>query len=207
MPNQSLRALPAIKPGAHIGILGGSFDPPHICHQLLGLSFLALEPIDELWVIPCANHANKSNLTDFTHRFNMCSIAFRRIDNVRVLDVENHLTAPNYTIETINFILNNSPQAHLHFGIGSDLVNSFQTWHDADDIIRKARIVIFERTSYRIDRLPSLLRTAGVHRGYALPDINSTDLREFLQNRSAKDQVPYVDRDVARYVDENHLYE
>src|SRR5690606_16507888 len=140
--------LPVVKPSSHIGILGGSFDPPHICHQLLALSFLALEPLDELWVIPCANHAFKNDLTDFAHRLTMCTIAFGRIKHVRVLDLENHLEGPSYTIETINFILKHLPTINLHLGIGSDLVANFHAWHRAQEIVHKAQIVIFERTSY-----------------------------------------------------------
>jgi nicotinate-nucleotide adenylyltransferase len=95
-----MQHIPSVKSGAQIGILGGSFDPPHIGHQLLALSFMALEPVDELWVIPCANHVFKGALSAFSHRLAMCSLAFARLHNVRVLDVENHLTAPNYTLRT-----------------------------------------------------------------------------------------------------------
>ena len=49
-------SLPSVPKGAHVGILGGSFDPPHLSHQLLALSALALEPLDALWVMPCADH-------------------------------------------------------------------------------------------------------------------------------------------------------
>src|SRR5258708_38432850 len=102
---QSTLVLPTVKQNASIGILGGSFDPPHLCHQLLALSFLSLEPLDELWVIPCADHAFKNNLSSFPHRFAMCEIAFERIQKVLVLDLESKLATPNYTIETINAIL------------------------------------------------------------------------------------------------------
>lgn len=197
--------LPHVKTGAHIGILGGSFDPPHIGHQLLALSFLALERIDELWVMPCANHAFKGALSDFSHRFAMCKLAFARVDNVRVIDVEHHLPAPNYTLQTIEHILREQPSVHIHLGIGSDLIKDFTTWHGAAQLAQIARIVIFERATYPINDLPNVLKNAHAHRGYVLPDINSTSLRSSL--RAIHDETyAYVDRDVANYISEHRLF-
>ena len=111
--------LPEIKNGSSVGILGGSFDPPHLCHELLALSFLALEPITDLWVIPCANHAFKDNLTSFAHRLAMCKLAFSRLNNVHVLAIEENLATPNFTINTLEAILQKRPDLKIFFGLGS----------------------------------------------------------------------------------------
>lgn len=203
---QLAHTLPVIKPNAHVGILGGSFDPPHLCHQLLALSFLALEPIDELWVIPCLNHAVKQVSTDFAHRLAMCEIAFKRVQQVRVLDIESHLLAPNYTINTLNFILHAKPDLTLHLGIGSDLISDFHTWHKAEEITNKAQIVVFERTSYPLHSLPTILASARIHKGYALPDIRSTTLRDFFRHKNGQ-TYSFLDQCVARYIAQHHLYE
>lgn len=191
---------------SHVGILGGSFDPPHIGHQLLALSFLALEPIEELWIIPCANHAFKGALSGFHHRFAMCEIAFRRITRVRVLDVENHLNAPNYTLQTLKHLKAQHPSTHFHLGLGSDLVQSFDRWHGAGEVVQNADIVIFERSSYPIASLPTVLAKARVHRGYALPDINSTRLRDFAHQNRGNASLTLVDRDVVDYIAHHGLY-
>lgn len=204
MRNVYLTALPRVKEGAHIGILGGSFDPPHLCHELLALSFLALEPIDELWIVPCANHAFKSKLSDFSHRFAMCEIAFSRLNQIRVLDIENTMPSPSYTIQTLNFILEKRPDLSIAFGLGSDLVSSFDKWHQASEIAKKASIVIFERESYPIGNLPTILSSARIHDGYRLPDMNSTTLRNFFQKNQGTS--PFLDRDVMRYIAEHRLY-
>ncbi len=206
MPFSSLPQLPSLPPNANVGIFGGSFDPPHTAHQLLALSFLALESIDELWIIPCANHAFKDSLTDFSHRQAMCEIAFGRLYNTRVLDIENHLATPSYTIETLNFIRARMPSVTIHLAIGSDIVPNFSRWHKAEEIMRNARIVIFERDSYPVTTLPSILSTARMHHGYALPDINSTRLRDFLRATSPADIPQYVDRGVAQYILDHGLY-
>lgn len=196
--------LPVIHNKASVGILGGSFDPPHLCHQLLALSFLAKEAIDELWIIPCADHAFKRNLTTFHHRLAMCELAFKRIHAIRVLDIENRLPTPNYSIETINTIKRLRPDLRLMLCLGSDLITSFTTWHRAEEIIDNVTVAIFERQSYPLDDLPPMLARAHVHRGYALPNTNSQSLRELL---SHDDQCSDgIDRDVWNYVIENKLY-
>lgn len=198
--------LPPVKSGSHVGILGGSFDPPHLCHQLLALSFLSLEAIDELWIIPCANHAFKGDLTSFSHRLTMCEIAFRRIAQVRVLDLESKLKAPSYTIETINAILSERPDLKLLLCLGSDLVDGFHRWHNAHEIARKVTISIFERMSYPVGSLPALLKNAHTHRGYALPDANSTSLRAFLNRRESSSTYPFLDLEVFQYIKDHQLY-
>jgi len=206
MNNADRIELPAAKPNAHIGILGGSFDPPHLGHALLGLSFLSLEPIDELWIIPCANHAEKGSLSDFNHRFAMCHIAFNKIKQVRVLDLENRLKAPNYTIETINCILRLRPDLALFLALGSDLIGSFEQWHQAADIVQQTAIVIFERTNFPITKVPDILSKSHVHEGYSLPDTNSTSLRTYLSEQKKGGIKPLLDRDVFDYIKHHQLY-
>lgn len=198
--------LPTVKSGSHIGILGGSFDPPHLCHQLLALSFLTLEPIDELWIIPCADHAFKDELTSFRHRFAMSEIAFKRLSAVRVLDIEKKLETPNYTIETIDAILQKRPDLKLLLCLGSDLIHSFHTWHNAALLAQKVKIALFERNTFPIASLPPLLKNAHIHRGYALPNTNSTAIRDFLARREKEEVCNFLDRDVFSYIKENRLY-
>jgi nicotinate-nucleotide adenylyltransferase len=205
MSTQEIK-VPAVKQKAHVGILGGTFDPPHLCHELLAVSFLSLEPIDELWVIPCANHAFKLDLsTAFSHRLAMCQRAMKHIRTVRVLDIESKLPTPSYTIETLTTIKKVRPDIELTLCLGSDLLDSFHEWQRAKDLAQMVKIAIFERTSYPITRLPDLLKNAQVHSGYLLPDTNSTRLRELLQNRDASIRH-FLDYEVVEYIEEHGLY-
>lgn len=198
--------LPSVKNNARIGILGGSFDPPHLCHELLAVSFLSLEPIHELWVIPCVNHAFKANFsTPFSHRLAMCEIAFKRINNVRVLDIESKLKTPSYTIETITTIKKLRPDLDLMLCLGSDLIDSFHEWHRVQEITQSVDIAIFERSSYPIGHLPALLKNAQIHSGYLLPDTNSTKLRDFLPKRDPAVKH-FLDYEVLRYIEDHGLY-
>lgn len=197
--------LPQAREHARIGVLGGSFDPPHLGHTLLGLSFLSLEPIDELWVIPCANHANKNILSDFSHRFSLCHIAFSRIKNVHVLDIEQHLPAPNYTIQTIDYIKDKRPDLELYLALGSDLLSGFDSWCRPQEIIAKTKMVIFERTGFAMN-IPASLHKAHVHQGYALPDTTSSSVRDFLAQKKPLGPEPLLDSHVLDYIRQHKLY-
>lgn len=197
--------LPSAKPGAHIGIFGGSFDPPHLGHTMLGLSFLALEAIDELWIIPCNDHALKESVSPFHDRMAMCKLAFAHLERTQVLDLEHHLPAPNYTINTIQAIMAQRPDLRLSFGLGSDLLPGFERWHKASSLALLAQFVIFEREHYPCDLLPPLLKQARVHQGFALPDTNSTMLRENLRIRPEQ-LCSLIDKSVQAYIKAQGLY-
>lgn len=207
MSDEPYIELPNVTTHANIGILGGSFDPPHIGHVLLAISFLALESIDELWIIPCSNHVFKSAPTGFEHRLAMCKIAFRHLKQVRILDIESKLKAPSYTIETLNFIAQEKPYLNLQLGIGSDLIRDFSKWHKPEEIVKKTKITIFERISYPIASLPAILNNARIHQGCALPDISSTSLRDCLQKKPKNDVGDLLDQQVLNYIKKHQLYD
>lgn len=197
--------LPSVKHAARIGVFGGSFDPPHLGHMMLGLSFLSLEAIDELWIIPCNDHALKESVSAFHDRMAMCKIAFAHLAKTHVLDLEHHLPAPNYTINTIEAIKSQRPDLSLMLGLGSDLLAGFEHWHQASSLALMVQLVIFEREHYPCDVLPSLLKKAHVHAGFALPDTNSTKLRETL-HKSHEQACSLIDSRVQAYIFERGLY-
>lgn len=196
--------LPTIKPKANIGILGGSFDPPHLGHTSLALCFLSLEPIDELWVIPCAHHALKHHSNDFHHRLAMCKLAFSRINNVKVLDLEQHLPSPNYTIRTIDVINNVYPDINIFLGLGSDLLADFHQWHQAKDLTKKTEIVIFERPRFPITHIPAELAYARIHKNNWLLDIASSSIR--THDEELDEFKSLIDHIVLDYITQHKLY-
>ncbi len=162
-----------------IGILGGSFDPPHLGHEKLALEALAHAGIDELWVLPCASHAFQKPLTPFADRMAMCQLAFGHLKNTRVLDLEQSLPAPNYTVNTLEAIHAKYPDAELVFVMGSDLLESFEKWHESD-------------------RIKTLARRFVVDRGALLPAAQSTKIRQ--------GDFSYLNSKIHAYIEEHHLY-
>ena len=58
-----------------VAIFGGSFNPPHLAHQMLCLSVLETAEVDGCWMVPTYRHPFAKDLADFEHRFRMCELA------------------------------------------------------------------------------------------------------------------------------------
>ncbi len=175
------RELPDTPPGAHVGLLGGSFDPPHLGHQLLALAAFATTPIESLWVIPCASHAFQKPLTAFEHRFAMCKLAFSHLRNTHILTLENQLPTPSYTINTIETISKLRPDLSLSVIMGSDLMEHFDTWEGAEKIKQLCKLSVFDRKTL----LPGVQSTE-VRKAVKTGDFRNLDLqvRTYLQKQS-----------------------
>lgn len=197
--------LPTISTG-RVGILGGSFDPPHLGHQVLAQCMLTMARLDEVWIIPCQAHAFEKNLNPFGLRFELCMLAFRHMKNVHVLDVENHLPAPNYTFDTLQFLKSQKKNLQLVVGIGSDLISDFPKWHRSSEIINLAELCIFGRYSFPVMDMPQELTHAHVFPEFLLPNINSTKLREELACSRDVGKFPFLDQEVVAFIREEGLY-
>lgn len=190
--------LPDLKPSARVGLIGGSFDPPHKGHQQLAESFLAQEALDQLWIIPCGSHAIKNTVSDFSHRLNMCELSFADFKHVRVLDLEDKLPKPSYTIQTIKAIKASRPDLTLSFALGSDLAPNFPSWHQASELSSMVQWVIFMRENYPL-KLPDLLKRSRIHDKFIFPDTNSTNLRKLLCQSQ-------LEPSVFNYINKHALY-
>jgi len=194
--------LPKAPPGTSIGILGGSFDPPHLCHQLLALSTLAIEPIDMLWIIPCADHPFQKKMTFFEHRVEMCKLAFSRLNKqVHVVPIEAFLPAPNYTVRTLETIHQLRPGIKLFFTIGSDILPQITNWHKPEKLEELANIIIYLRDGFPIEKVPPLLKNQRIHNSYILPNIQSNQIRKSIKKRQY-----LVDQKVKNYIEQHRLY-
>lgn len=198
--------LPAISKG-RVGILGGSFDPPHLGHQVLAQCMLTMARLDEVWIIPCQTHAFNKNLSPFALRFELCMLAFRHMKNVHVLDVESHLPAPNYTFDTLQFLKNQKNNLQLVLGMGSDLISDFPKWHKSAQINDLAELCIFGRYSFPLADIPTELVNAQIFPEFLLPNINSTKLRKELALFEDPMQFPFLDQEVVAFIKEEKLYQ
>ncbi len=160
-----------------VALLGGSFDPPHVCHLLVSSYVLAVTDVDQVWWLPCASHAFGKQSAPFEDRVAMCELATRSRDDVLVSDVEARLDRPSYTIDTVAALRAEYPQREFVWIAGSDLLGELRRWHRWQELLRVLDFVVVRRGddldeppgSGHFDVLP--LR---------FPDISSTQVRESL---------------------------
>jgi nicotinate-nucleotide adenylyltransferase len=176
-----------------IALFGGSFDPPHIGHQMVCLYVLATEPIDELWFVPVFAHAFGKPLTPFAHRLEMCKRVCEPFGSrVKVSEVERELGGVSRTAETVRHLQRQRPGDELSLVIGADVLGELQGWYDADALRRLVQFIIIGRTGYeRAESLP-------------MPAVSSSDVRRRLAAGEPCQHL--VPRNVLAYIAEHGLY-
>ena len=184
-----------------IGLLGGTFDPPHAAHVAMARASLLAGLVDEVVVIPAGDPWQKSGTTPATHRLAMTRLAFADEPYCIVDDLEVRREGASYAIDTVETMA--SPHLELHWIVGSDTLALLPTWHRIDDLTRRCQFLVVKRPGSTITPppLPNL-------RIEAVPAAEmsdaSTDVRAELARTG--ERPPGVDDRVWQYILEHGLY-
>ncbi len=168
----SLEPEPAGVACVHLGLFGGTFDPPHICHTLFCLYVLEMTDVEKILWMPCADHPFGKPATPFAHRLAMSRLAARTLGpRVVVSDAESSLPRPSYTIQTVEALLRAQPDARISLLIGSDILGELERWERIEDLRRLTQMIVVPRGGFS---------TAGDALGFSLPQLSSTAIRQAL---------------------------
>lgn len=132
---------------ARVGILGGTFDPPHLAHVAMVRAALERIPLDRVLVMPAPNppHKRAGAPTPYPLRKEMTRIAFAGIDRVELSDMEEFRRGPSYTVDLLRHY-KTSHDDDLHLILGADSVADMPAWKDPKSILELATVVVFPRT-------------------------------------------------------------
>src|SRR5450432_2318149 len=112
-----------------IALYGGSFNPPHLAHQMAALYVLETAVVDEIWIIPAFRHAHGKTLAPFEDRLAMCELAALALGpRARVSDVERELGDESRTLRTVRRLQERFPAHAYSLVIGADLLPEVATW-------------------------------------------------------------------------------
>jgi nicotinate-nucleotide adenylyltransferase len=192
--------VPPLRALGRIGLLGGSFNPPHLGHLLMAVAVYATEEIDHLWVIPTADHAFGKKLAPFDDRVRMCHLAFRHLaGGVAVLDLERRLPRadgqPSYTVDTLRALHALRPGVRPVWIAGSDIIPDLPRWKEPDEVKRLCRMVIVPRRGYE----------GGARLQIDLPQLSSTDVRDLIAKKAEVSGM--IDYEVLQYIERRGLYQ
>ena len=137
-----------------IGILGGSFDPAHKGH--LAISKEALKKFNlksVVWAITNQNPFKKKSVNDLKQRISFCKkiIGFNKLIKVKFYE---DIVNSNKTADLINHLRKNN-KYDLFFLMGADNLINFHKWHKWKQILKKSKIVVFDRHGYKKKSLNS----------------------------------------------------
>jgi nicotinate-nucleotide adenylyltransferase len=179
--------------GVRIALYGGSFNPPHVAHQLVALYVLETEPVDEVWFMPAFQHAFDKPLEPFAERFRMCELAAAGLGaRARVCDIESRLGGPSRTLKTVEKLKGEHPGTEFSLVIGADLLSEVDNWYGADSLRRLVPFIVVGRAG---------VRGSGP---VAMPSISSTEIRAALG--SGQDARAWVPKSVLDYITSRGLY-
>lgn len=135
--------------GRQIGIMGGTFNPVHMAHLVAAEQALTKLRLDEVWFIPDNIPPHKdAPLTSAKDRATMLDLATRDNPRFRVKLLELFRGGVSYTVDTLRYLREKAPQNDYYLIMGSDQVNSFHTWKNADELAKMATLVGIRRPGY-----------------------------------------------------------
>ena len=196
---------------ASLGILGGTFNPPHVGHLVCGQEARAALGLDEVVLMPVASPPHKPLADDPgpEARLEMCRRAAGDADWLGVSDVEVRRGGASYTADTLAELREARPGDELTWIAGGDMALSLPGWHEPERILSLARFAVAERQETRreeIERALSDLTGKDSVVFFDMPriDVSSSEVRaRVAAGRPVRWLVPDA---VARYVEERGLY-
>jgi len=193
-----------------LGMFGGAFDPPHLAHRALAEAALDQLQLDELRVLPTGQAWHKTRpLTDAAHRLAMSRLAFEGLARVVLDEREIRRAGPSYTLDTLRELHAEHPQAELYLVMGKDQADVLPTWRHWEEIVRLAIICVADRDALtgQETRFVPPPEMAGRFRKIHMPamDISATGIRARVASHQGI--APLVSPAVARYIEDNHLYQ
>ncbi|TCJ04241.1 nicotinate-nucleotide adenylyltransferase [Cytobacillus praedii] len=184
-----------------IGILGGTFDPPHLGHLIIANEVLHTHKLNEIWFMPNQEppHKIKTNAVKDEDRVNLLKLAIEGHPHFKIELIELERTGPSYTFDTMKILTEGHPDNQFYFIIGADMIEYLPKWKNINQLIEIVQFIGVRRPSYCHESLYPILYADVPEMG-----ISSSLIRGRLkENKTIRYLVPEA---VRSYIKENHLY-
>ena len=188
--------------GRLVGLLGGSFDPVHLGHLIVGRVAAETLGLDSLRFVPAREQPFKRGLHGALaeQRAAMLDLAVAGSPGFAVERAELDRPGPSYTVDTLRALHAREAGVRLTLLLGADAAAELEAWHRAEEIPALATVVVFARAGVPVPSSPLISRTIEV----PAVEISATEIRRRVrEGRSIRYWVPDP---VAEYVTRHRLY-
>ena len=185
-----------------IGILGGTFDPPHKAHLQIAERAIKQFDLDKVLFIPSGNPWQKKYATSFIHRFEMTKILIEDSNKFEISDIEKSENIPSYTFDTLTKL--NHVKDNLYFILGSDTAMNIRTWNNYEKLSELTNFLIALRKEDSVNNLnENFPFNYELIDGEKL-DLSSTSLRNKLKDNLFNEEE--ISLKIIQYIKKNSLY-
>jgi nicotinate-nucleotide adenylyltransferase len=194
-----------IEPAGRIGLLGGTFDPPHLGHVIVAANVRHELGLDRLLLVPASIPWQKVHLRAISpaaDRLAMVQATLAGVTGVEVSTIELDRGGESYSADTLEELTQRAPGAELFLLVGSDIAPHLDTWKRPDVVRSLATVVVYDRPGSAGHGAPAGWNAVTV----PVPqvEISSTDIRARV--RAGRPIDGLVTPAVARHIHERDLY-
>jgi nicotinate-nucleotide adenylyltransferase len=187
-----------------IGLLGGSFDPPHTGHLLAASDACEALSLDRVVLIPTGTQPLKTGqrVTPAEQRFAMTQLLVGEDGRFTVDSIEIERGGLSYTVDTLAALAERWNDAELFWLVGTDVTTTFAKWREPGRIGELATVVVLQRTGEHpnLAAMPATTRVLPTRR----IDVSSTEIRQRVaEGKSIRGFVPEA---VADFIAAQRLY-
>lgn len=168
-----------------VGVLGGTFDPPHVGHLILAAEARWHLRLDEVRLMPAGLPPHKAGgaaLGTARRRLDWARALAGTLPGATVADDEVLRDGPSYTADTMEAIARREPRAELWFLMGADQLEGLPGWHDPHRLLAVARLGVVPRAGHDAASIAALARRVAPGRVDVVPsprvDVSSSLVRE-----------------------------
>jgi nicotinate-nucleotide adenylyltransferase len=195
-----------------IGLIGGTFDPPHIGHLIIAEQAFAQLGLDTVWFAPVGQppHKNVLRVTAAEHRVEMTRLAIQDNPHFTLSLADVNRPTPHYITHLFEILVHQQPQVEWHLIVGSDSFTELPHWYEPRRLLQLTRLAVAHRPGFQLDltKIEQVLPGIGQRVSWVdspLIDLASHDLqRRIRAGLSLRYMVPDA---VADYIAAHHLYQ
>jgi nicotinate-nucleotide adenylyltransferase len=195
-------------------VFGGTFNPPHLGHQMMIEQVLSKtladgSSLDQLWILPVGQHSFAKKFVSNKHRLAMLELM---VDSIieKNPTLKNKIFLEKYELEhdeesqtfsTLKALSKKHPEEHFSFLIGSDNLEKFHLWNDYQLMLKEYPFYVYPRIAFEF--LPFYEGMIAL-KDFPKMEVSSTKVRMAFKNKTSLDGL--LDAKVIKYIKENKLF-
>ena len=185
-----------------VGLLGGSFDPPHKGHLWMADRARRLLDLDEVWLLPSflPPHKDQARITPYEQRLDMLRLLAAELSYLRVDDSEKDKGGISYTVDLVRYLKGRHGEVcDFMLLVGEDSLRDVESWKDPEALFDEIEVVVLAREGFSA----SSERKFRLLRGKTHP-AQSRLIRKAI---AAGKEPPWLTDSVKEYIEKQCLYQ